>query len=231
MTDEVKTRRRYDSRRRREQAEQTRADILTAAGRLFRDRGYPVPMTAIATEAGVVVETVYRAFGSKAALFRAVIEALLAGGVARANVPVEDRPAIRAIREEVDPLSQVALYAATQPGIHRRAGPLLISLRNAQGTDSELARLWTELEASRHSGQGRFVAMLAERKALRSDRSVAEATDLLWALTSVAVYEMLVTERGWSADQYERWLAASLSRELLHGPQGTSPATKPRSNS
>src|SRR5512146_2978514 len=128
MTETVKARRPYRSARRRAQAEQTRREIIAAAGKVLRTGGYGVPMTAIALEADVAVETVYRTFGTKAGLFRAVVEALLAGGTARAQVRVEDRPAVRALHDERDPRRQVALYAATQPGIHRRAGPLLRAL-------------------------------------------------------------------------------------------------------
>jgi AcrR family transcriptional regulator len=215
MSSEVKSRRKYESRRRTEQAAQTRRDILAAAGKLFRDRGYGVPMPAIAREAGVVVETIYRVFGSKSALFRAVVEALLAGGPTRAEVPVEERPAIHAIIDEPDPRRKVALYAATQPGIHRRAGPLLSALRDAQASDRELARLWAELEAWRYEGQGRFVAQLAERGGLRGDRSLDEAKDLVWTLCSLAVHDLLVLERGWTAERYEAWLAAALIHELV----------------
>jgi AcrR family transcriptional regulator len=215
MTQEVKPRHRYDSRRRREQAEQTRRQIVTAAGRLFRDQGYGVPMPSIAAEAGVVVETVYRIFGSKAGLFRAVVEALLAGGPTRAEVPVEQRPAIRAIINEPDPRRQVALYAATQPGIHRRSGPLLRALRDAQAGDPELTKLWAELEAWRYGGQGRFVARLSQQGALRSDRSQAQAADIVFMLCSLAVHDLLVRERGWTTDQYESWLATALTHELL----------------
>ena len=172
-------------------------------------------MPAIADEAGVVVETVYRTFGSKASLFRAVIEALLAGGPSRADVPVEERPAIRAIIEELDPRKQIALYAATQPGIHRRAGPLLRALRDAKATEPELSSLWNELEAWRFEGQARFVMQLAERGILRSDRSLDEAKDILWTLCSSAVHDHLVLDRRWPADRYEGWLAAALTRELL----------------
>jgi AcrR family transcriptional regulator len=215
MTERVKSRRQYDSTRRREQAAQTRRDILTAAGTLFRDRGYAVSMPEIATEAGVVVETVYRTFGSKAALFRAVVEALLAGGAARAERPVEERDAIRALIEEPDPLRQVGMYAATQPGIHRRAGPILRALRDAKAGDAELAQLWTEMEAWRYEGQGRFVDMLAGRGVLRADRSVDEGKDVVWTLCSLAVYDQLVNERSWDDDRYEAWLAEALVRELL----------------
>ena len=37
-------------------------------------------MPVIAREAGVAVETIYRAFGSKAGLFKAVVDAAVAGG-------------------------------------------------------------------------------------------------------------------------------------------------------
>ena len=215
MTDHVKPRRQYDSSRRREQAAQTRRDIVTAAGTLFRERGYGVSMPEIAAEAGVVVETVYRSFGTKAGLFRAVMEALLAGGAARAERPVEERDAIRALIEEPDPARQVAMYAATQPGIHRRAGPILRALRDAKAGDPELAQLWAEMEAWRYEGQGRFVGMLAGRGVIRADRTVDEAKDVVFALCSLAMYDQLVVDRGWDEDRYEAWLAETLTRELL----------------
>ena len=81
MSDDVKPRRRYDSSRRQAQAAQTRDDILAAAQEMFLDRGYARTTVAnIAERAGVVVETIYRAFGGKAGLFKAVIEAAVADG-------------------------------------------------------------------------------------------------------------------------------------------------------
>ncbi len=215
MTESVKLRRRYQSPRRAAQAEQTRRDILTTAGLLFRERGYGVPLAEIANEAGVVVETVYRIFGSKAALFRAALEALLAGGAGRAEIPIDERPAIRAIRDEPDPRKQVAGYAATQPGIHRRAGPLLRALRDARGTDPELRRLWDETEAWRFDGQRRFVRMLADRGALRPGLAVDAGMDIAWTLCSLAVYDSLVLGRGWGDERYQAWLTDTLIRELL----------------
>jgi AcrR family transcriptional regulator len=215
MAESVKPRRRYESPRRAAQAAQTRRDIVTAAGRQFRERGYGVPLTEIASEAGVVVETVYRIFGSKAALFAAAVEALLAGGAKRAEVPVEDRPAVRAIHDESDPRRQVAVFAATQPGIHRRAGPLLRALRDARASDPELARLWDEMETQRLEGQGRFVRMLAERGAVKPDLAVDAAIDVLWTLCSLAVYDLLVLGRGWSDDRYQAWLTHALVCELI----------------
>ena len=172
-------------------------------------------MPLIATESGVVVETVYRAFGSKAGLFRAVMEAVLAGGAGRADVPVAERPAIRALIEEQDPRRQIELYVATQPGIHRRSGPLLRALWGAVATDSELKALWDEMEAWRLEGQGRFVGLVAERGRLRPGLSFEAARDVLWALCSLAVYDLLVIDRDWTSERYQEWLTAALTRELL----------------
>jgi AcrR family transcriptional regulator len=217
MTDHVKpAKRAYRAVKRADQVAQTRRDVLASAGALFRAHGYTaVSMPTIARDAGVAVETIYRGFGSKAGLFKAVIDAVVAGGPERADVPVEERPAIRAIIEETDPRRQIERYAATQPGIHRRSGPLMRALSAASASDPALRALWDEIEASRRNGQGRFVGMLAERDALRSNLTIDEGRDGLWTLTSLAVHDMLVITCGWSIERYEAWLAEALENLLL----------------
>jgi AcrR family transcriptional regulator len=216
MAQTVKPRRQYDSRRRREQAAQTRRDIEAAADKLFRERGYVgTSMPAIAAAAGVVVETVYRAFGSKSALLKAVIESALAGGSKRAETPPAERPAIRAVIEETDPRRKLELYAATQPGVHGRSGPLYRVLVAAADSDPELRDVLDAMEAQRLHGLGRLASQLAERRALRSDMSVENARDVIWTLCSTTVHDLLVRQRGWSAETYQHWLAAALQRLLL----------------
>lgn len=216
MSQTVKTRRQYDSKRRREQAAQTRRDIEAAADKLFRERGYVgTSMPAIAAEAGVVVETVYRAFGSKSALFKAVIESALAGGSKRAETPAAERPAIRAVIEETDPRRKLELYAATQPGVHGRSGPLYRVLVAAADSDPELRDVLDAMEAQRLHGLGGLASQLAESRALRPDLSVEDARDIIWTLCSTAVHNLLVRERGWSPETYRHWLAAALQRVLL----------------
>jgi AcrR family transcriptional regulator len=216
MSEDVKPRRVYRATKRADQVVETRRTIEAAAGALFRRHGYGgAAMPAIAAEAGVAVETIYRAFGNKAGLFRAVVEAAVAGGAGRAATPVEERPAIRAVIEEPDPRRQIERYAATQPGIHRRSGPLLRALQGGAAADPELAQLWSDIETRRLEGQGRFVGMLAERGALRPDLSVEEARDGLWTLCSLAVRDMLVETRGWRDERYQAWLARALQDLLL----------------
>lgn len=219
MAETVKPRRSYDSRRRRQQAAQTRRDIEAAADKLFRERGYAgTSMPVIAAEAGVVVETIYRAFGSKAGLFKAVIEAALAGGSERAEIPPADRPAIRAVIEEPDPRRKLELYAATQPGVHGRSGPLYRVLAGAADSDPELKAVIDGIAARRLHGLGGLAAQLAESGELRQELSVEDARDLIWTLCSAAVHDLLVRERNWAPERYRDWLATALKHELLQVP-------------
>src|SRR5712691_13145250 len=149
----VKPPRRYDSTRRRAQAAETRQDILKAALRLFLEGGYAgTTINDVAAASGVAVETIYRGFGSKAALFKGVMEAAIAGGAARSAIPPEERPVVRAMIAEQNPRRVLERHAATQPGIHARAGPLYRVLREAAAGEPELEQVWAQLEAQRLDG-------------------------------------------------------------------------------
>ena len=71
----VNTRRRYDSSGRRERARQARDQIIGVAEGLFLSRGYAATtVAAIAAQARVSVETIYKGFGGKPGLVRAIVE-------------------------------------------------------------------------------------------------------------------------------------------------------------
>src|SRR5436309_236242 len=110
MAERVKGKRRYDSTRRREQAEATRRDILEAAQRLFEHQGYgATTMAAIAAEAGVALKTVYVAFETKSGVLRALWNLRLRGG--EGDAPVAERDWYREVIEEPDPERQLRLTA------------------------------------------------------------------------------------------------------------------------
>ena len=113
MSDPATPRRSYDATRRNQQALETRDRVVSAAAQVFIEHGYTgatIPM--IASEAGAALRTVYRAAPGKAGLLEAAVLSAVAGGTARADVPVEERPAIRAVMDEPDP---VAGSPATPP--------------------------------------------------------------------------------------------------------------------
>ena len=130
--EKARLRRRYDATLRTERAARTRERILNTAHRVFLERGYAgATIPSIAAQAGVAVETVYRAAPGKAGLLAAVIDTALAGGSQNAALAVEARPGIRRVIEEGDPVRKLQLYAATQPGVYARAAGILRVLDEA----------------------------------------------------------------------------------------------------
>ena len=212
-----KTRRKYDSRLRQTQAAQTRARIIDAARRLFVARGYAgATIPAIAAEAGVAVETVYRSASGKAGLLGDAVRAAVAGGAERTDVPVIERPAIRRIIDEPDPVRQLQLYAATQPGIWSRVGPLLRVLDAASNSDTSLIELRERIAAERlHGLRTGLGGLLEGRGVLRPGLTAERAGDIVYTVCGPANYEALVTQCGWTKQDYQGWLADTLVAALL----------------
>ncbi len=216
MSESSTPKRKYDAAGRRAKAEHTRARVIEAATRLFLERGYAgTTIPAIAAEAGVALQTVYRAAPGKAGLLDAAVQAAVAGGAGRAQVPVDERPAISAIIDETDPRRQLQLYAATQPGVWGRVGPLLRVLDAAAASEPDLQRLQREHALTRRTGLGRFAALLESRGALRPGLTADRAADIIWTLCAQANHDALIHSRGWSVDEYVAWLTRTLHDALL----------------
>ena len=88
-------------------------------------------------------------------------------------------------------------------------------LVGAASADPELAEVWHDLEAERLAGMMRFAQLLADHGVLRPDLSLEDARDTLWTLNSLAVHDLLVVQREWSAERYRDWLATALVGMLL----------------
>jgi len=206
--------RRYDSTRRREAAARTRAAILDAARALFAERGYTAtPMTAIADRAGVALDTVYAAVGRKPELARLLVETAITGS--DHAVPAEQRDYVRAIQAAPDAETKIALYAAAITEIAPRMALVRSIIEQAAPTEPELAALWTEIAERRAANMRLFVADLARVHPLRLDPG--EAADIVWATNSAEMYQLLVGQRGWTPQRYERFLADAWRRLLLDG--------------
>src|SRR4029079_18326568 len=111
----------YNSPRRREQAAETRREILEAAQRLFELQGYATTtMAASAAEAGVALKTVYVAFETKSGVLRALWNLLLRGG--EESTPIADRDWYRAVLAEPDPERQIRRVAHGSRLVKERVG-------------------------------------------------------------------------------------------------------------
>ena len=218
MAQPVKRPRSYHSPRRREQAAATRQAILEAAQRLFERQGYAATsMPAIAAEAGVALKTVYVAFDTKAGLLHALWDARLGGD--EEAIPVFERAWYRRVLEEPSPERKLRLVAAQARVVKTRSGALLEVIRNAASVDAEMAALWNRIQTKLHEVQRSVVEQLHHKHALARGLDVDTATDILWTLNHPAQWQLLVRERGWTAEQYEQWLGDIFCSQLLRqGP-------------
>ena len=212
MAEPVKPKRRYDSSRRRAQAEATRRDIFDAAQGLFEQRGFAATtMEAVAADAGVALKTVYVAFETKSGLLRALWNHLLRGG--RDELPVAEQEWYRELLDEPDPERQLRLNARNSRAGKERIGGVLVVIRGAAALDAEIAKLWERIQSEYRANQRAVVESIAAKGALRLD--VDRAADILWTLNNPDVWHLLVQERGWTPADYERWCADTACAQLL----------------
>jgi AcrR family transcriptional regulator len=191
------------------QAEETKRRIAAAARRLFAEQSYArTSMAAVAAAAGVANRTVYAAFGTKQAILAAICDAWLAEA---------DVFALRAqALAEPDAVRRLALVARLNRQQWERGSDVVALLEAAATTDRDVARMLAGWKAQRGQVQAEIVAGIAGR--LTSGLDVATAAAIIRGLSAAEVYRELVEGVGWSADRYERWLAALFAREILAAP-------------
>jgi AcrR family transcriptional regulator len=208
----VKGTRRYTSLVRDEQAARTRSRILDAASELFIDRGYArTTVTDIAERAGVARDTVHAVFGGKAQMLTALIDLRLVpdGSVAS----VTQTPEAQAVKDEVDQVKQVELFAKFITGLSTQLRPVFEILRTASAVEPEMASVFKEMDRFRMTNMQTYAKWIAARGPLRV--STKRASEIMWALASPDVGRMFCDELGWTQTQHARWLSDALIRTLL----------------
>ena len=205
----------YESTHRREQARLTRRAVLDAAGTLFVDPGYAAtPLTAIAAEAGVAIQTVYKIFGSKSALLSALVDVTIAGD--DEPVPLADRQFAADIHALTDARAKLARYATHLTDTHARQAHVMLALAGAASADPDAAAIWRKNLDDRRRGMTMFAAELASTGQLRPDHTVDTAADVLWLAMDVRNYDVLVRERGWPPERFQRWYVDTVAAAILN---------------
>jgi len=214
MAGDVKSKRPYESPRRRAQADATRRDILEAAQRLFETNGYAATtMAEIAKEADVALKTVYLAFQTKSGLLRTLWNLLLRGD--ESDRPVGERRWYLDVLEEKDPERQLRLNAGNSVSGKRRISAILEVIRSAASVDTDVTALWQRIQTEYHANQRAIIERLHERGHLNSALDIERATDILWTLNHPNNWQLLVVQRGWTPEQYEQWTGDLACAELL----------------
>ncbi|OBA63081.1 TetR family transcriptional regulator [Mycobacterium sp. 1100029.7] len=206
------TPRRYDSTRRREQAQRNRHAVLTAARQRFLAQGYAATTIAdIARDAAVSVETVYKAFATKAGVLKALFDVSVAGD--DEPIPMVHRDVIQNVAKQPDAARKLEMYAEHLAVTMPRSAPVQLLARDAAASSPDAREVWKQIRRETLTGMTMFASGLARTGQLRI--STKEARDVLWTYHAPELYELLVLERGWSAGRYGRFIARALIDALL----------------
>ena len=210
--DAVKQKRTYDATRRRERARQNRDTVIAAAERRFLRDGYGITtIAAIADDAGVSADMVYKSFGGKPGLVRAICARALEG---EGPVPAEQRSDELQAREP-DGRKIIEGWGALTLEVAPRVAPILLLIRAAAAGDPEVAVLLDEIDAQRLHRMTDNARRLGRAGHLRPGITVARAADVLWTYSSQELYELLVLRRGWPVARYGRFIADAMIDALL----------------
>jgi AcrR family transcriptional regulator len=209
----TEVKRSYDASGRRAQARARRLAVVLAARDLFERDGYrPTTIAAIAAHAGVSAESVYKGFGTKAALAKAVFDLALAGD--DEPVPVAERPAMLAVRDEPDVRRKIAMFVDGLAYRQARSARVTILIRDGRHVDDSLAPVWDKLRDEGLAGMTMLGRHLLETGQLREGIGLDEVRDVLWNYLAIDHYERLVLSQGWTLERYTRWLAGAITSAL-----------------
>ena len=189
-------------------AQLTRDEILTAARRLFAERGYSrTSVRDIAREAGVSAQTVYDSIGSKRAL------------VARLNDVIDVEAGVaeiaRRAAESLDPHEIVITGARITRSILEHCGDIIRALVTGAAAEPDLAAVLDEGHRRHLAGAARTVETLDRLGALAPSLEQADAVESLAAVTDFRFALVLRDDYGWSLDRIENWIASTSQTLLL----------------
>ena len=211
----------YDNSRRKAQSRATRLRILEAAKALFIEYGYPATtLDAIAQAADTSLPTLYRLFSSKRALLKEVLDVSFGGD----DQPIAfgDRPEVQVARTERDPVRLIRAFARIGRDFMERSSSIMHVLATATQVDPDAAQLMEDIRKQRLTGQSRIVGALSALNALDLQLELSDAVDMTYVAFSPDVHRILTVERGWTPDQYEKWLTRSLGLLLRPKSRTTS---------
>jgi AcrR family transcriptional regulator len=219
------TRTPYSSAVRTEAARATRRAIVAAAGELFVEQGYAATtIDAIAERAGVGRKTVFGSVGGKGALLKLVWDWTLVGD--DEPVSMSERPAVRAMLAERDPIRLVHAWVEMILDVGSRAAPIGAVVLAAADVDPEVRALNETIRRESLDGAVAFVTHLAGIGGLRAGVTVEQGADACWALINSLLLNLLVDKRDWPIRECAEWLVRVVTVTLLEPPD-PNPRTPP----
>lgn len=214
MTGSVK-RRAYDSSGRREAARLRRRRIVQAARTRFLTDGYAATtIAAVAEDAGVSQDLVFRLFANKRGLLKDVMDVAIGGD--DDDMAMLDRPGPQAVRAATDQREQIRLFALGMTDQLARVHPLNEIIRSAAAVEPDVAALRDDLHLrQRKLAMNAVAEWLLANGPLCDGTSLEDATSIIWTLASPDTYRALTIDCGWTDTRFAQWLEQTLTATLL----------------
>lgn len=204
----------YRSTLRESQARATRRAVVDAARDLFVELGWSgTTIDAVAARAGVSRKTVFTSVGGKAALLKLALDWALVGD--DEPVPLEERQVLAEMEQQTDPRALVARWARFVAELEERAAPLAAVLVVAADGDPEAAGVHAVSEGNRLSGAEFIVARLLAMDGLRPGLAAERAVAAALVLMDPSIHRTLVSEHGWTREEYAEWIERNALAELV----------------
>jgi AcrR family transcriptional regulator len=186
----------------------TRAALIETTRELLETAGAgSTGLAAIAVRAGYSRQAIYRHFGSRAGLLKAVLADVDERGGAQEAVE-----GILAAEDARIVLSDLvywwAGYVAGFAGIAR-------SVIAGRATDPELDAAWGDRMDALLSVCRLVVDRCAGEGLLREELEPSVAAEMLWGILSIPLWNQMIVDRGWSQDEYRERVGAIAHAALL----------------
>ena len=162
---------------------------------------------AIAERAEVSAQSVYAIFKSKTGILIALLD--------QSTFGPDYGKVVRQAVSESDPETRLRHAAGVARQIRGAQSAAFDLMRGAGVVAPELAKLQQQRERLRYEKEEGMITFLRDSRRLRPGLSHEAARDIFWMLTGGDVYRMLVSERRWSPQQYQDWVADTLVHSLL----------------
>lgn len=196
-----------------ERGRKTRARVVDSSTTLFCEQGYlDTTMAAIAAAADVAVQTLYLAFGSKVAILTAAHDTAVVGD--DEPTALLDRAWANDVRDDLDGPRALRIVITNTLAVVDRVAPLYYVIQTA-AAEAEVGNLLARIKDQRLATMRALAAELATKDGFAPALSADEAADLLYAAVSNELHQMLVIERHWTKDAWERWAYESVAFRIF----------------
>ena len=189
----------------------TEQRIIAAATELFLADGYvATTLDAVARRAAVGARTVYVRFGTKAALFKRVVDVAIVGDTQ--PVGVLGRDWMQAALTAPTAAERITAMAAAGRQILARTGALFAVAQQAAAVEPLIAGFWQQgREQTRHA-YAVFWTRMADDGLLDPAVDLDWLTDTSTILAAAETYLLTTRLTGWDLDTYQHWLATTCTR-------------------